>query len=381
MITRSGLLVAALAVALGVAGFVLRYPEFVVMSAAATLALVVACAWLFVAPDVVISREIRPAGVVEGEPASGVLTVTNVSGRRCPPLRAAERVAGTSIGIALPSLAAGAGTQRGYAIPTGRRGVFEVGPLVVGHSDPLRLIQLSRELPGRSTLRVRPRVLAVAPLPTGGSFELDGPAAREAPLGGVAFHSMREYVRGDDRRLIHWRSSARAAKLMVRQNVVPNEMTMMVVLDTSAAPYTDDFFEDAVRVASSLIAAGLTRGFPVELWTTGRGRLAAGRDIAAGEAMLDLLAEVTTRPDDPGLAALAAMMPGTPGVALGVVTGQPAPSALGAVSAVRPRYAMVSLVQVGELHGRPAPSVSGALAVNVRTSDEFAAVWGSRARR
>jgi len=381
MITRSGILVAALAVALGVAGFVLRYPEFVVMAAAATLALAVAAMWLFVAPDVVINREIRPTGVVEGEPAFGVLTVTNVSRRRCPPLRAAEKVAGTSVGVALPSLAAGARTERGYAVPTGRRGVFEIGPLVIGHSDPLRLIQLRRELPGRSTLRVRPRVLAVAPLPTGGSFELDGPVTNGAPLGGVAFHSLREYVRGDDRRLIHWRSSARVSKLMVRHNVVPNEMTMMVVLDTSAAPYTDDFFEDAVRVAASLAAAGLTRGFPVELWTTGRGRLIAGRDSAAGEAMLDLLAEVTARPDDPGLTALPAMVPGASGVALGVVTGQPPPAALGAVSAVRPRFGMVSLVQVGERFGRPAPAVAGALAVNVRTSDEFAAVWGSRARR
>jgi uncharacterized protein (DUF58 family) len=224
-------------------------------------------------------------------------------------------------------------------------------------------------------------VHAVAPLPTGGSFELDGPVAREAPMGGVAFHSLREYVRGDDRRLIHWRSSARASKLMVRHNVVPNETTMMVVLDTRASSYTGDFFEDAVRVASSLAAAGLTCGFPVELWTTGRGRLAAGRDDAAGESMLDMLAELTTRADDPGLAALAGIVPGSAGTALGVVTGQPAPESLAAVSAVRPRYAMVSLVQVGELFGRPAPSVPGALAVNVRTSDEFAAVWASRARR
>ncbi|MBX6391689.1 MAG: DUF58 domain-containing protein [Frankia sp.] len=381
MITRTGLAVAAVAVTVGTAGFLLHYPEFVVVAAAAALALLVAGGWLFTAPDVTVIREVRPARVQVGEQAHGVLAVTNVSRRRCPPLQAVERVAGTSVGVTLPSLAGGARAERSYPIPTSRRGLFEIGPLVIRHSDPLRLVGVSRELPGRATLRVRPRVHPVAPLPTGGSLDLDGPAAREAQLGGVAFHSVREYHRGDDRRLIHWRSTARTERLMVRHNVAPDEMTMVVVLDTSAAPYTDDFFEDAVRVAASLVVSGRGRGFPAELWTTSGRRAVVSGDSASVDAALDLLAEVTPQPGDPGLAALTRMVPTAPAAVLGVVTGQPDPAALTAVSLVRPRYAMASVIQVGELFGRPAPAVSGALVVNVRTSEEFAAVWASRAHR
>ncbi|MBL7491367.1 DUF58 domain-containing protein [Frankia sp. AgB1.9] len=381
MITRSGIAVAVVGVAFVAAGLALHYPELIVIAAAAFCALLVAGGWLLFSPDVTIAREVRPARVVQGEPAFGYVTVTNVSRRRCPPILADERVAGASLSVAIPSLAPGGQAERGYPIPTGRRGIFEVGPLTVGHSDPLRLVYVGQTRPERSVLRVRPRVHVVPPLPTGGSPDLDGPTSNVAPQGGIAFHSLREYARGDDLRLVHWPSTAKTGTLMVRHNVVPNEPTMMVLLDTSAAPYTEDFFEDAVRVAASLAVSGRTHGFPVELVTSSGQRVAAGRGAESVDAALDLLAGVAPSPEDPGLAALPGLAPRQPGSVLGVVTGQPAAEKLAAVSTVRQRFSMVSVVQVGEIYGRPGRPVGGAMVVNVRTSDEFAAVWAARAHR
>ncbi|MBL7491362.1 DUF58 domain-containing protein [Frankia sp. AgB1.9] len=381
MITRSGVAVAAIAVVFGIAGVLLGYPELVVVAAAAALALLVAGAWLLAAPDVAISREIHPERVVEGEEAYALLTVTNVSGRRCPPIQAAERVAGAEVGVALPALAAGGTTQRTYPIPTPRRGVYEIGPLVIAHSDPLRLVYTGRALPERSTLRVRPRVHPVPPLPTGGSPDLEGATSDTAPRGGVAFHSLREYVRGDDPRLIHWPSTARTRTRMVRHNVVPNEPTMLVVLDTSAGPYADDSFEDAVRVAASLVVASHTHRFPVQLRTTGGDRVAPGQGTDSVDQALDLLAGVTPSTTDPGLPALLGMAPGETGVALGAVTGQPAGSQLAAVTAARARFTMATLIMVGDPLGGRGPRINGALVVNVRTSDDFAAAWTARAVR
>jgi uncharacterized protein (DUF58 family) len=381
MITRSGVAVAAVMVVFGIAGFVLGYPAFVLVAAAAAGALLLAGAWLLVPPDVTITREVRPRQVSEGQEARAYITVTNTSRRRSPPIVARDRVGAKAVSVALPSLAPGGRAERGYRIPTSRRGVFEIGPVGIGHADPLRLVGVWQHRRERALLRVRPAVHRVAPLPTGGSPDLDGPTSAAAPQGGVAFHSLRDYVRGDDLRLVHWPSTARTGTMMVRHNVVPNEPTMMVVLDTSAAPYSGELFEDAVRVAASLVVSGRAHGYPVDLVTTRGDRVAAGRGARSADAALDLLAEVAPNEDDSGLAALPGLAPADAGTVLGVVTGQPPAGLLAAVSAVRRRFAMVSVVRVGARPGRSAAPVAGALVVDVGGSGEFAAVWARRAAR
>jgi uncharacterized protein (DUF58 family) len=381
MITRSGVGMIVAAIVLGVTGAVVDYPELIAVALAAALAVMLAAVWMLAVPDVTISREVHPARVIEGEGARGIIVVTNAARRRCPPMLASETVGGRQIALALPSLGSGSRFEAAYPLPTDRRGVFDVGPLTIGHADPLRLMHVGRAFPSRSVLRVHPRTHRVAPLPTSGSHDMDGPTTSAAPQGGVAFHSLRDYIRGDDLRLIHWRSTARTGRLMVRHNVVPSEPRMMLVLDTSATPYRKDFFEDAVRIIASLAVSACEQGFPVDVHTTGGERVVAARGRTATAPILDLLAAIHPETLDPGLATLPGMAPREEGVALGVVTGQPEPSMIAAVATVRPRFGMASLIQVGEEHDRPAPTVRGAFVVNVRTSDDFAAVWNARVRR
>lgn len=373
VLTGSGRAMTVAALALLVGGWALDWPELVALGLAALVALVAAAGWMALSPDLVVTREISPLRVTEGELSRGVIRVVNRSSRRSPPVLAVDHVGPRQVVIPLPSLAGGERSAAGYPLPTGHRGLFTVGPLTVGHSDPLRLMRLTSDYAAPTVLRVHPRISVVAPMPTGRSADMDGPTSATAPRGGVAFHSLREYEPGDDHRLIHAKSSARTGVLTVRHNVVPEEPRMLVALDTSAAPYTDDSFEDAVRIAASLAVAAAVGGFPMQLRTTG-GERASSRSRDQEATMLDLLAGVRRTPGDQGLWALGEMAPQELGLALAVVTGRPAPVMRTAVSRVRARFSMISVVEVGRRTGPPEP-LAGALIVQVESSEEFPAVW------
>ena len=53
----------------------------------------------------------------------------------------------------------------------------------------------------------------------------------------LAFHALREYQPGDDRRYIHWRSSAKAGRLLVRQFLDTRRSHVTVLVDTDPEQY------------------------------------------------------------------------------------------------------------------------------------------------
>jgi len=401
MLTATGRWTAGCTALLLGAGWVLGYGELLVLGLGGAAALLQAAVWMIARPHVLVVREIRPVRVREGEECHGVLTVTNRSPRRSPPVVAVEQVGGRPVSIPVPSLARGAARSVEYLLPTDRRGVHQVGPLTIGHADPLRLLSAARPVATQSVLTVHPAWHPVPPLPLGRSRNLDGPTTEAAPQGGIAFHSLREYRAGDDRRLIHWRSSARTGTLMVRHLVVPTEPRMVVLLDTLSLAYVKDGFEDAVRIAASLAVSLATGGFPLDLRTTGGQRETAEPGTGDGRRALDLLAAVRATPDDSGLQVLAGLDvvgPDDDGVALTVVTGSAAGAGVQVLPAVRARFELITLVQVGpRVAAAPAGAFPGArpgafpgatdgalrgvVTVTVADAAEFTAAWVKVASR
>jgi uncharacterized protein (DUF58 family) len=343
------------------------------------LAVAVAALWLLPQAELRVRREIAPVKVARGDAAVGVIKIANPGRRRTRAVTAADCCGTRALPVPVPRLAPGATSTSTYRLPTDRRGEIALGPLTLLRRDPFGFFQRGTDHGERVTLVVRPRVVPLAPLASGRVASLDGLTADTAPSGTTTFHALREYVFGDDLRHIHWRTTARAGTLMVRQLVDASEPLTTVVLDTSRDAYRDpDDFEAAVDVAASVAAAATGAGFPV-LVVTPAGQLFSGRGgRVAADQVLDRLALA-----EPGPAGLAEALRHvdsrsaggrhTDG-ALAVVTGHAPASVLERVAVAGARYQRSVTVRVGD-GLPPLPAVFALPVLDVRDAAALGGAW------
>jgi len=378
--TRFGRAALVLAIVTVGVGASLGYRELVVIGAAVTVVVIAAALWMLSRPKLVAERVVQPNRVIEGEAASAMLTVTNTSRRRSPAMVALERFGDSSVSVSIPSLEAGGSHSRPYRLPTDRRGVFKIGPLTVSRSDPFHLMRTGQDQRSTATLWVHPLTHQVAPFPNGTTRDLEGPTSGEAPQGGIAFHTLREYVVGDDLRLIHWKSSAKVDRLMVRHNVDTYQPRTLVIFDVDQDVYEGDSFEHAVRVVASLMVANAVNNFPVRLRTTA-GLVLGSESGDRIDRILDHLAAIKPA-RNASLARVAPQAAGERGgFSLAVITGQAGVSELAAVGPLRSRFSNVTIGRVG-VRGRSGIfDLPGAVLINAGTSTEFAQAWNRRIRR
>ncbi|MFP5487558.1 MAG: DUF58 domain-containing protein, partial [Acidimicrobiia bacterium] len=148
----------------------------------------------------------------------------------------------------------------------------QVGPALLERRDLLGLASRSQVAAGATDITVAPRTFEL-PMPSLGNGVFGRHLlALSQRVGPGEFHSLRDYVAGDEPRSIHWKASARSEELKVRQHEAQGVRRCIVVLDRDGdaypAPVTDDdadVFERAITVAGSLVIsaerAGLTTRF------------------------------------------------------------------------------------------------------------------------
>lgn len=191
--------------------------------------------------------------VVVGERANGRLVLANESGRRSLPLTVELPVGHARADFELPSVAAHSEHEDLFAIPTSRRAVLTVGPVRAVRSDPLALLRREQRMTEEQLLYVHPRTVRIDGSAAGLIRDLEGQTVRKLSDSDVAFHALRAYVPGDDRRYIHWKTSARTGTLMVRQFEETRRSHLLVALSTRLDDYaSDEEFETAVSIAGSL---------------------------------------------------------------------------------------------------------------------------------
>jgi hypothetical protein len=174
--------------------------------------------------------------------------------------------------MSIASLPSGARVTAGYRVPAVRRGVLVVGPTVLRRRDLLGLAAEHRIAAGATEITVAPQTFEL-PMPSLGSGVLGRHLlALSQRIGPGEFHSLRDYVTGDEPRSIHWRASARSEELKVRQHEAQGVRRCIIVLDRDGdaypAPVTladADVFERAIVAAASLVLSadrvGLTTRF------------------------------------------------------------------------------------------------------------------------
>lgn len=222
----------------------------------------VATAFVYVAlrtPHVVGVRRIRPSMLVAGDTGTVDLDLHHRGALRSARFELHERVRRANVGdhvadLTIEPMAGGGRVTGSYQLPTSVRGVIELGPLEAEISDPLGLLSRTRIVAGTDHVTVAPRAHSLG-MPQLGNGPLGRHLLAQARrLGPGEFHSLREYVDGDEPRSIHWRASARGETLLVKQHAVEGLRRMLVVLDTNPASYADaPSFERAITVAASLV--------------------------------------------------------------------------------------------------------------------------------
>jgi len=251
-ISPLGWLVACMATIGWVAAWRLGWAEMSIVSAAALAALVISIPFTMGRMDLDTHLRLEPKRVIVGDRAGGQLVVRNPGAARSLPISVELAVGRGVAQFSVPSLGPGEAHDELYTLPTLQRAVVQVGPVSSVRSDPLGLVRRERRWPEVEELFIHPRTTRLDRLGAGFLRDLEGQATRDLSPSDIAFHTLREYVPGDDRRHIHWRSSAKLDKLMVRQFVDTRRSELVLILSEYALDYRDaDEFELAVSLAAS----------------------------------------------------------------------------------------------------------------------------------
>lgn len=234
-------------------GYALGWIELVVAGFAGVVLVVVAIVYLIGRNAISISLEVAHSRVVVGQSATGTVIVRNAGVGRTLGVTVEVPVAHGLAEIAVPSLARGAESVQQFAIPTARRGVVNVGPVRTVRADPIGLVRRELVWTETSELYIHPRTIGIPSMSAGLVRDLEGTPTRDLSSSDIAFHALREYQPGDERRNIHWKSTAKTGTYMVRQFEQTRRSHIVIALSLASADYaSDDEFEMAVSVAGSL---------------------------------------------------------------------------------------------------------------------------------
>ncbi|MGN6274112.1 MAG: DUF58 domain-containing protein [Protaetiibacter sp.] len=262
------LLVGAAAAGFG-AALAWGWTEAWVTAVVASALLVVCVPFLLGRHDYAIRLTLDRDRVIAGSEVTGELEVTNRGARAALPVLLDIPVGAGLVEAHIPLLRADAEHRERITIAATRRGVIPVGPMTISRGDPLGVLRREQAWPEVQTIYVHPVTTPIPSTSAGLMRDLEGAATSTIVDSDLAFHAIRGYLPGDSRRHVHWKSTAKTGRLMVRQYEETRRSRIAVVIDLDATRYaSDDEFELAVSAAASLSLQAVRDGREVLITTS-----------------------------------------------------------------------------------------------------------------
>lgn len=268
-----------------IAGLVFRWREVIIVGVAALLLMALAVLFVLGRTRYRIELDLAYTRVVVGERALGRIEIHSSHNRTLAPA-SIEVPVGTAVAtFDLPRMEPGDMHEDIFAIPTRRRAVLQVGPVRSVRADPMSLLRRQVKWTDPVELFVHPKTVHLETSAHGLVRDLEGITSRELTASDISFHALRDYVAGDDRRYVHWKSSARTGKLMVRQFEQTKRSVLALGISSSPDDYgTPEEFEIAISVLGSLGLQAIRDEMDLTV-TSSEGRL----PVAGSKRLLDAL--------------------------------------------------------------------------------------------
>jgi uncharacterized protein (DUF58 family) len=298
-------------------GLVLAVRQLYIMFA--VLALLAPVSYLL-SRDTLSSLEIRreaPGLMKEGQQRPVRLTVRNTGVRRRYFFTIGDALPDGLEAVGegrtlVPSLSNEEDFRYEYILQANRRGVFEVGPASLRHSDLIGMFSFNRQIGEADELVVHPTPVQIPAVWTQvASLRAPERPRRRFRGEGTELYGTRPFVPGDELRRVDWNATARRGHLIVREYERAEATDATMVLDLEAVVHQgegdDATIERAVKLAASVAAQLLERGSSVGLVAAGEQNLSVAPSAAPQQSakLMDALARVQADAEDPLRAAVA----------------------------------------------------------------------------
>lgn len=331
---------AVFGIALGIAGFGLRYGELIALALGAFVALALGWLWVRGHNAISVTRMLESTELEAGQDIASVIAVTNLStqmfnggvlyeslqqtttgdremskreiGNNQPAIPSGPQAAETtnpssahaprarSIPVRVGRIDPKGQIVTSYALPKSTRGEYLLGPLRFEQADVFGLWRKTRQFDEVETILVRPKIHNLLGDATGRHQQAPSRTVNPALSSSIAFDRLRAYVVGDDLRRVHWKTSARAGELMVRETLDEIVDDILIVIDDKtddldanrSKPQTNptelelnQAYEDLVEIAASLAMYAAQVGQRARIRTSSGANAEQNAGVVSTEAL------------------------------------------------------------------------------------------------